>query len=95
MSLRFTSRPYGGARDARSGVEKLCAKIPQDAMPIATAPQASATPVVIWGQDGKARWALHHRDAWRTLAPFKNPDASTSWRMDGGTVTNPIAWRAR
>jgi hypothetical protein len=95
MSLRYVNRPYAGARDARSQVDQTLSRLPQGVQSMTTAPMASATPVLVWDVTGKAEWALHHRDQWKAVKQFKNPDQSVSWRMDGSVINHPIAWRAR
>jgi hypothetical protein len=64
---------------------------PADMRPLATAPEASQ-PVIIYEQNGTPHWALHHKGAWRNLAPFKNQDGTTSWRMDGTRISNAVGW---
>jgi hypothetical protein len=92
VSIKYASTPqlnYGSP----SAVDKVIAKIPQGAAPIATAPAASATPIQIIDSDGNTHWALYHRDAWRTLAPERDSKTgAVSWRMNGDLIRQPIAW---
>ena len=91
MSLKYTNKPQYGALSA---VDQLRSKLPADAQPIATAPRASATPIVVYGgSDGKGYWALAHRDAFYKLQPYKAfRDGSVQWRMSGEQVPHAIAW---
>jgi hypothetical protein len=95
MSIKYSDRPvlnYGSP----SAVDRVISKIPKGAAPIASAPQASATPVQIVDADGEAAWCLYHRDGWRKLEAFKDDKyGSVSWRMNGDTVRQPIAWLPR
>jgi hypothetical protein len=96
MTLRYSDRPvlnYGGP----SRVDELRAKLPQGAMPIGSAPTASATPVVVYARDPKGEvvghWALYHRNGWQKLKPYTDTkDRSVSWRMCGEEISQPIAW---
>ena len=90
MALKYASTPqlrYGGG-DHQS---RLQIRAPAGTYPIATAPEYTATPVVLYGYDGRASWGMHHQNAWRQVSPFKNQDGTTSWRMDG-TLLNPVSW---
>jgi hypothetical protein len=90
MSLKYTNRPQYGSPSA---VDQLRSKLPADAQPIATAPRASATPIVVYGADGKGHWALAHRDSWHKLAPYKDfRTGAVSWRMNGEQIPHAIAW---
>jgi hypothetical protein len=95
MSLRYSNKPqvhYGQT----SAVDRVLSKLPQGARPIASAPQASATPIQVIDSDGKAHWALYHRDAWRNLAPERdNKTGQTQWRMDGTLIRQAVAWVPR
>ena len=90
MSLKYTNKPQYGALSA---VDQLRSKLPADAQPIATAPRASSTPVIVYGSDGKGHWALAHRDSWHKLAPYKDfKTGAVSWRMNGEQIPHAIAW---
>ena len=89
MAIKYASSPqlkYGGNHQSR-----LQIKVPAGTYPIASAPQHTATPVVLYENNGRACWGMHHHDAWRRVSSFKNQDGSVSWRMDG-TLLNPVAW---
>jgi hypothetical protein len=89
MTLRYTSRPYAGGRQTSN----VWQRFPAGAQPIATAPVASATPVVIYDASGKSFWALSHRDSWQKLHPFKNSHSgAVQWRMIGEPVSQAVAW---
>jgi hypothetical protein len=89
MALKYTTEPYGGTTkqdDWRS-------RFPANARPIATAPEQSARPVLIYEPDGKSHWCLHHRGQWQKLQPFRDGrDGSVAWRMNGEQVAQPVAW---
>jgi hypothetical protein len=90
MSLKYTNKPQYGSP---SPVDQLRSKLPADAQPIATAPRASATPIVVYGSDGKGHWALAHRDSFHKLAPYKDfRTGAVSWRMNGEQIPHAIAW---
>src|SRR6266480_3146784 len=95
MSLKYASTRqvnYGSPGAA----DRVRSKLPADALPIATAPAASATPIQVYGVDGNAHWSLHHRGAWQKLAPFKDSQTGkVTWRMFGEEVRQPIAWLPR
>jgi uncharacterized protein RhaS with RHS repeats len=93
MALRYAKTPQLNYGSAPSAVDRLVAKIPQGAQSIASAPQASATPVQVIDADGKIAWCLYHRDGWRKLAPDRDSKTgATQWRMDGTSVRQPIGW---
>jgi hypothetical protein len=95
MGIRYSNTAqlnYGSP----SAVDKVIAKIPQGAAPIATAPAASATPIQVIDSDGKTHWALYHRDAWRTLAPERDSKTgAVQWRMNGDLIRQAVAWLPR
>jgi hypothetical protein len=92
MSLKFSDRPvlnYGGQGSASD----IWKRFPQGAQPIASAPERSGSPVIVYEPSGASHWAMHHNGAWQKLSPFKDfRDGSVRWRMDGTSVPNPIAW---
>jgi hypothetical protein len=91
MVLKFCDKPqvnYGG-----QGSDKWQQRFPADAQPIASAPECSATPILVYEPNGTGNWALHHNGAWRKVAPFKDwRTGAVSWRMDGALIDNPVAW---
>src|SRR5262249_50388524 len=92
MTLKFSNKPqlsYGN----QGSVSDIWRRFPEGAQPIATAPERSATPIIVHEPNGTAHWALHHHGAWRKLAPFKDwRSGAVSWRMDGTEIANPVAW---
>jgi len=93
MALKFSDKPqldYGGNQGS---VANIWRRFPQGAQPIQTAPERSATPVIVYEPNGQSHWALHHNGAWRKLEAFKDfRDGSVSWRMNGTEISNPVAW---
>ena len=95
MSLKFLTTPQVNF-GSPGAADRVRSKLPADALPIATAPAASATPVIVYGVDAKGHWALHHRGGWQKLAPFKDSQTgAVSWRMNGEEINQPIAWLPR
>ena len=93
MSLKFSDKPQLHGGDGQGSVANIWRRFPQGAQPIATAPERTATPIVVYEANGQGHWALHHNQAWRKLAPFKDfRDGSVSWRIDGTEIPNPVAW---
>ena len=89
MALKYSDRPYAGRQIGGLALTRF----PQGAQPMHTAPQASATPVVIYGADGRSHWALNHRDSWRKLEPYKDSQSgAVQWRMNGEMIAQPLAW---
>src|SRR5262245_11315315 len=92
MSLKYSDKPqlrYGGD-GSRYDFQN---RSPQGSQPIASAPENTAQPVIVIEANGHQHWAIHHRNAWRKLAPFKDHrSGAVQWRMDGTTVPNPVAW---
>jgi hypothetical protein len=93
MSLKFSDKPqllYGGSNRHS---QNWGSRFPQGAQPIATAPQNSATPVIVYEPNGKGHWALNHGGGWRKLAPFKDwRSGAVQWRMTGESINQPSAW---
>ena len=90
MALKFTDKPFT-ARGNQS--DNVWNRFPEGTRPIASAPQDTASPVIVYTADGKGEWAMHYSGAWRKLAPFKDfRDGSISWRMNGEQISNPVAW---
>ena len=89
MSLKFLDKSQlqsGGAND-------VWQRFPAGSQSMQTAPQNSATPIVVYEANGQGHWALHHNGAYRKLAPFKDwRTGSVSWRMDGTQIPHPVAW---
>jgi hypothetical protein len=94
MSLKYSDKPqmhYGPRQSASPW-----ARFPQGAQPIATAPEQSATPILVHEANGQSHWALYHRNGWQKLAPFRDhKSGAVSWRMCGEQVTQPVAWSPR
>src|SRR5215475_2649447 len=92
MSLKISDKPqlhYGNQGSAND----IWKRFPAGAQPIATAPERTSQPIVVYEPNGTGHWALHHNGAWRKLAPFKDfRDGSVRWRMDGTEVSNAVAW---
>jgi hypothetical protein len=95
MSLKFLSkREYG--REANGRTDQVIRQLPQGVQSMRTAPQASATPIQVFDSDGKASWALFHREQWNKLAPEKDSHTGKiQWRMNGDVISQPIAWLPR
>jgi hypothetical protein len=93
MPLKFLDRPFV-ARNPSGGVgDNWRGRFPEGAQPIATAPERSGTPVWVMTADGQGSWALHYQNTWKKLSPFKESrSGSVQWRMDGTTISNPVAW---
>src|SRR5262245_16670723 len=91
MSLKFSDKPvlnYSGNQ-----ASDVWRRFPEGAQPIASAPERSATPILVHEANGTTSWALHHSGAWRRLAPFRDfRDGSVQWRMDGTEIAHPVAW---
>jgi hypothetical protein len=94
MALKYASTPqlnYGYG--SPGAADRLRSKLPSDAMPITTAPMATATPVLIYSVDAKPHWALPHRGGWQKLQAYKDfKTGAVSWRMNGEQINQPIAW---
>jgi|SRR5262249_2276244 len=92
MTLRYSDKPqlhYGNQGSASN----MWQRFPQGAQPIATAPQRTSQPIIVYEATGLPHWALHHNSAWRKLAPYRDwRTGTTSWRMDGTEISNPVAW---
>jgi hypothetical protein len=90
MAITYSNKPvlnYGSP----SRTDRLIARIPQGARPMSEAP--ANTSVVVQGDDGRAFWAMQHRDAWHKLEPLRDfKTGSVRWQMNGSQVNNPIAW---
>jgi hypothetical protein len=98
MTLKFSSKRQI-VDDQWSAFGNVPA-LPAGAQSLASAPTTGATPVQVLARDAKgnvaAKWALYHRDGWRELEPFKDfRDGSVTWRMNGTTIGQPIAWLPR
>ena len=89
MVLKFRDTPQTG----NQGPSNPWPRLPQGAQPIATAPENSATPIVVYERNGQAHWALHHRGAWQKLSPKKDwRSGEVRWAMDGTQISNTVAW---
>jgi hypothetical protein len=94
MSLKYSDKPQVHYGPRQSG--SPWARFPQGAQPIATAPEQSATPILVHEANGQSHWALYHRNGWQKLAPFRDhKSGAVSWRMCGEQVTQPVAWSPR
>jgi hypothetical protein len=91
MSIRYARTPqvhYGNGQGSNPW-----ARFPQGAQPIASAPQRTAQPIIVYEPNGTGHWALHHGNGWKKLSPFRNSkDGSVQWRMDGRQISNAVAW---
>jgi hypothetical protein len=86
QQLRFTNTPYG-----RRAPEKP--RIPQHAMPIATAPQNTSQPIRVYEPSGRSGPALFFKSAWHELQAQRDPySGRTRLVMNGNIIHNPIAW---
>jgi len=93
MTLKFSNKSQLNDGGNQGSVANIWRRFPQGARPIATAPERTATPIVVHEASGASHWALHHNGAWRKLAPFKDyRDGSVSWRINGTSISNPVAW---
>jgi hypothetical protein len=92
MPLKFLDRPFV-ARNPRGVGDDWGGRFPQGSQPIATAPERSGTPVMVYEANGTGHWALHYHNGWKKLSPFKDSKSGgVQWRMDGTMVSNPVAW---
>jgi hypothetical protein len=93
MSLKYSDKPqlsYGGDQGSASEIWR---RFPQGSQPIATAPERTSTPIVVYEPSGQGHLALHYNQAWRKVAPFQDwRTGSVSWRMDGTVIPNAVAW---
>jgi hypothetical protein len=91
MSLKFSDKPqlnYGG-----NSAADIWRRFPQGAQPIATAPERSGTPVIVYEPSGAGHWAMHHNGAWQKLSAFKDwRDGNVRWRMCGESIPHAVAW---
>jgi hypothetical protein len=95
MSLRFTDRPYGGARDARTQVDKTISRLPQGVQSMNTAPMATSQTFIIYDASATPHYAMHHHNQWVKVRPFKDGGGVTRWQMSGEPISQPIAWKPR
>jgi hypothetical protein len=97
MALRYsdkpqlnygTNSPYGGSR-----YDDWQNRFPRGAQPIASAPQATSTPVVVYEPSGEGHRAVYYRGQWMKLAATRDPyTGEVHERMDGVTIRNPVMW---
>src|SRR5215813_9095861 len=93
MSFKIASTSQLNYSGNQGSAADMWRRFPAGSQSIATAPERSATPIVVYESNGQGHWALHHNGAWRKLSPYKDfRDGSVSWRMDGTEVPNPVAW---
>jgi hypothetical protein len=87
---------YTDGNQYNTGQNRLVSRLPPGAMPISTAPAASATPIVVYEPTGRGYWALKHRDVWQKLQPFTDHKTrAVSFRMNGEWIQQPVAWLPR
>jgi hypothetical protein len=90
MPIRYASTPqlhYGNP----SRTDEVIRQIPRGARPMSEAPQN--TSIAVMGDDGKAHWAMQHREAWQKLEPLRDSKTgAVRWQMNGSKVDNPICW---
>jgi len=90
--LKYASTPQLSYAQ-QGGGDKYQNRFPAGSQPIATAPQMSSQPVIVYESNGQAHWALFHNNGWQALKPFKDfKTGSVSWRMDGTRINQPVAW---
>ena len=91
LTLKYSQTPQLNYTGQQRG--SAWARFPQGVMRIASAPQETSQPLAVYEANGKGHWALHHSGAWRKISPFKDGrTGGISWRMDGTTISNPVAW---
>ena len=92
MALKYASTPQLHSGN-RGSVADIWQRFPQDAQPIATAPERTSQPIIVMEANGHQHWALHHKGAWQKLEPFKDwRSGAVSWRMCGESIPQPVAW---
>ena len=81
---RFSETPYGLKPNTGP-------KFPANAQPIASAPTATARPVLVYERDGKRHAALFHKGQWMKVTQFPRDShtGQTRMAMDGTVVSNP------
>src|SRR5262245_17784440 len=90
MALRFLNRSQ---IQSGQGGNDIWRRFPEGAQPIASAPERTSQPIIVYEPSGVGHWALYHRGALRNLAPFKDfKNGTVSWRMDGTEIAHPVAW---
>jgi hypothetical protein len=74
---RYTETPYGSK--PASGP-----RIPANAAPIATAPQNSSRPVLVYERDGSRHPAIYHKGQWMKVVSVRDPyTGGTNLWMNG------------
>jgi hypothetical protein len=92
MVLKFLDKPQLGRNPSGAG-DDWRSRFPEGSQPIATAPEQTSTPIVVYSADGTAQWALPHRGGWAKLQAYKDfKTGAVSWRMNGEHVNQPVAW---
>jgi hypothetical protein len=91
MVLRYSDKAtvnYGQQPNSESWRDRF----PSGARPIASAPMTGSQPLRLFKADGKSRWGLHYRGAWKEVEAVRDPfTGTTTVRMNGNLVT-PVLW---
>ena len=88
MGLKYVDKPWGidPPRDVFD-------RFPKHARPIATAPEQTLKPVIIYNSDGVGHPAVYHRGLWnRTEVLFDPYTAKTRTVMTGETIHDATMW---
>jgi hypothetical protein len=93
MALRYSDTPqlrYGKQEAPNANWRE---RFPENAQPIATAPENGASPTWIFENNGDAYRSCFHRGQWQKLAPQRDDHTGAiHWRMTGEAVAHPVAW---
>jgi hypothetical protein len=97
MVLKFSAVPvlnYGNESARKSVVpDNWQTRFPPGAVPIATAPQTSGRPVIVYRPNGEGFYALHYKGSWGKLESYKNSTTGeTHTRMDGTSIPDAVMW---
>jgi|SRR5215471_15051319 len=93
MTLRYSDKPQLIYGNQQGSVSNFWQRFPQGAQPIASAPERTSQPIVVYETNGLPHLALHYNNTWRKVVAYKDwRDGSVSWRMDGTEIGNPVAW---
>ena len=91
MVLKFLDHPV--VHSGNQPASDPWSRFPAGSQPIATAPERTSQPIIVYEPNGQGHWALHHNGAWQKLAPFKDGrDGSVQWRMNGEQISQAVAW---
>ena len=92
MALRYASTPQLLNTKQESPNANWRQRFPENAQPIATAPENAASPTWIFEPNGDAYKSLFHRGQWMKLEPEQDRyTGGYRWRMTN-RVSNPVAW---